>query len=107
MSISEQKEDVIRVKAEDLPTQCQDQSNADQFCAIKISVTSADTYEESKFTISATRDVEGKLHQLHNGVPQKDTVNAGEWRYYYFKTSNASEVYAVLVPMYGDPDLYI
>ena len=45
--------------------------------------------------------------EVVNGVPQKDTIDEETWKFYYFRTSKDKDVYAVLVPFYGDPDLYI
>ena len=42
-----------------------------------------------------------------DGVPQKDTLAKGKWKYYYMKSTSEKDVYAVLVPSIGNPNLYI
>jgi hypothetical protein len=78
-------------------------------CAITIAVRATNTNIESQYVLTAKgiNESHAPVTKVENGVPQHGTVKAGQFQYYYFKTSGTQSVTAVTVPNGGDPNIFV
>lgn len=79
------------------------------YCIMTIAVRPTQTDKESQYvlTAKALKVDESPITKIENGVPQHGSAKAEEWQYFYYKTSNAQPITAVVVPNGGDPNIYV
>ena len=82
---------------------------AHRHCKMYIAIHAMDTSRESSYVIfaKALNNDDKHIFKIENSVPVKGSLKEDEWAYYYFKTSSHKPVYAVTVPVGGDPNVYV
>lgn len=78
-------------------------------CKIFIAVKATTTGVESQYVLAAKAINKSSvpINKVENGIPQHGSVLAGEFQYYYIKTSDSQPITAVVVPNGGDPNIYV
>mmetsp|Transcript_42541 Transcript_42541/g.49687 ORF Transcript_42541/g.49687 Transcript_42541/m.49687 type:complete len:274 (+) Transcript_42541:505-1326(+) len=89
-----------------LSTFCKQEQN---YCSMVLAIAPSEIGKESQYvlTAKAIKLNSTPVSKIENGVPQHGSVNAKEWQYYYYKTSDSQPVFAVAVPNRGNPNLYV
>jgi hypothetical protein len=79
------------------------------YCIMILAIRSTTPTVEAGYVLLAVAVDEDatSIYKVENGVPQQGIVKAGQWQYYYMKTSNNSALTAVVVPNGGDPNIFV
>lgn len=81
-----------------------------KYCIMTVGVYSAvEAGKESQYVVTAKGVIPNvtPVLKVESGIPQHGYSLADEWQYYYYKTSNSTPAYAVVVPSVGNPNLYV
>ena len=79
------------------------------YCKMTVAIYPTESGKDSQYilTAKAIRKETTPISKVENGVPQHGSAKANEWQYYYFKTSSAEPITAVIVPNGGDPNIFV